>query len=256
MGARRNHAYYIDRYPVGLDATIWLNGNYVQTMSFTNDSEYPILIRGINRSNSVTFEIYGVPDGRTVDLSKARVWAPKEAWTRIEYTTDLPPGASERVEYPFDGFQSSVSRTVRSRHRGTPPRGHLAVELPARDRPHPRRLAAGRPAAGHDRGEPAAAGRVAPFPGRQAVIAPSAGWLRTGFEYWDGWQSRELRRACLEHLLVGPTVTEVTTMPALSNTLVRRPAPGAGRFRPRRRSALVAATLAIGPVSADTGRTS
>ena len=64
MGARRNHAYYIDRYPVGLDATIWLNGSYVQTMSFTNDSEYPILIRGINRSNSVTFEIYGVPDGR------------------------------------------------------------------------------------------------------------------------------------------------------------------------------------------------
>ncbi|HYI23548.1 MAG TPA: VanW family protein, partial [Candidatus Limnocylindrales bacterium] len=114
MGARRNHAYYIDRYPVGLDATIWINGRYVQTMSFTNDSEYPILIRGINRSNSVTFEIYGVPDGRTVDLSKARVWAPKEAWTRVEYTTDLPPGASERVEYPFDGFQSSVTRTVRS----------------------------------------------------------------------------------------------------------------------------------------------
>ena len=36
MHARRNHAYYIDRYPVGLDATIWISGSYVQTMSFAN----------------------------------------------------------------------------------------------------------------------------------------------------------------------------------------------------------------------------
>jgi vancomycin resistance protein YoaR len=114
MGARRNHAYYIDRYPVGLDATIWINGRYVQTMSFTNDSEYPIMIRGINRARSVTFEIYGVPDGRVVDLSRARTWDPKEAWTRIEYTNDLPPGAEERIEFPFDGFQASVTRTVTS----------------------------------------------------------------------------------------------------------------------------------------------
>ncbi len=114
MGARRNHAYYIDRYPVGLDATIWINGRYVQTMSFTNDTEYPILIRGINRTDSVTFTIYGVPDGRQVELSKARVWAPKKAWTRVEYTTELAPGGSKRLEYPVDGFQSSVTRIVRS----------------------------------------------------------------------------------------------------------------------------------------------
>lgn len=114
MGARRNHAYYIDRYPVGLDATIWINGSYVQTMTFTNDSQYPILIRGINRARSVTFEIYGVPDGRQVDLSEARVWQPKEAWTRFEYTTDIPPGTQQRLEYPVDGFQSSVTRTVRA----------------------------------------------------------------------------------------------------------------------------------------------
>ena len=127
MGARRNHAYYIDRYPVGLDATIWVNGRYTQTMSFTNDSEYPILIRGINRSNSVTFTIYGVPDGRQVELSRPRVSNEKEAWTRIEYTTDLPPGQSERVEYPFDGFDA-VGYSDRSLgFRCDPSRGHVPV---------------------------------------------------------------------------------------------------------------------------------
>ena len=115
IGARRNHAYYIDRYPVGLDATIWVNGGYTQTMSFTNDSQYPILIRGINRHNAVTFSIYGVPDERQVHLSQPKVWNEEPAWTQYIYTADTTlaaPGQRVRVEYPFDGFDASVDRTV------------------------------------------------------------------------------------------------------------------------------------------------
>ena len=115
MGARRNHAYYIDRYPVGLDATIWVNGGYQQTMSFTNDSAYPILIRGINRKNAVTFSIYGVPDGRQVHIAAAKTWDEKPAWTQYVYTTDtsiVAPGGRKQVEYPFTGFNSSVERVV------------------------------------------------------------------------------------------------------------------------------------------------
>ncbi len=115
IGARRNHAYYIDRYPVGLDATIWVNGSYEQTMSFVNDSQYPILIRGINGRNSVTFSIYGVPDGRSVHLSQAKVWDEKPSWTQYQYTddtADVASGANKRIEYPFDGFNSSVERVV------------------------------------------------------------------------------------------------------------------------------------------------
>ncbi len=48
MGARRNHYYYIDRYPKGLDATVFISsGGSKQTMSWTNDTKYPVLIRGI-----------------------------------------------------------------------------------------------------------------------------------------------------------------------------------------------------------------
>jgi vancomycin resistance protein YoaR len=113
--ARRNHAYYIDRYPVGLDATIWVSGSYQQTMSFVNDSQYPILIRGINSHNAVTFSIYGVPDGRQVHIAKPTVWDAKPAWTQYKYTADttqVAPGHRTQVEFAADGFNSSVERVV------------------------------------------------------------------------------------------------------------------------------------------------
>ena len=42
--ARQNHNEFINRYPPGLDATVWIVGNTKQTMSFKNDTKYPILI--------------------------------------------------------------------------------------------------------------------------------------------------------------------------------------------------------------------
>jgi len=111
---RHNHAYYIGRYPVGLDATIWEYGGTRKTMAFTNDSEYPILIRGLYAHGRVTFEIWGVPDGRTVDFSKPRIEREREATTNIRYTDELAPGEFKRVEFKVDGFDSWVTRTVRN----------------------------------------------------------------------------------------------------------------------------------------------
>lgn len=113
LGARRNHAYYITRYPVGLDATIWISGNYTQDMSFNNDSAYPILIRGINKKRSVTFEIWGVPDGRTVSLSDPKVTNQSQASAFYEFTDTLPARATKEVEFKADGFDAVVVRTVR-----------------------------------------------------------------------------------------------------------------------------------------------
>jgi vancomycin resistance protein YoaR len=112
LGERRNHAYYISRYPVGLDATIWISGSYTQSMSFTNDTEYPIVIRGLNKKRSVTFEIWGVSDGRTVSLSKADVTNTRKAGNFYEFTDTLPARATSRTEYPADGFDAVVIRTV------------------------------------------------------------------------------------------------------------------------------------------------
>lgn len=117
MGARRNHYYYIDRYPLGLDATVFQSGSgSVQTMSFTNDTRYPILIRGtgwkVGSKGYVKFVIWSVPTGRTVSFSKPIVKNIKPASDTTVYTTDLKAGARERVEYPVDGKDVWVTRTV------------------------------------------------------------------------------------------------------------------------------------------------
>jgi vancomycin resistance protein YoaR len=114
MKARRNHFYYIDRYPLGLDATVFISGGSVQTMSWRNDTKYPVLIRGKNTrsggSGYVTFELYSVPNNRRVVIGNPTVRNVRYASDTIQYTNSLPPGRSERIEYPVDGKQ--VWRTV------------------------------------------------------------------------------------------------------------------------------------------------
>lgn len=113
LGARRNHSYFIDRYPIGLDATVWRTSSAQQNMTFVNDTEYPILIRSINSKGKVTFEIWSVPTGRTVEFSKPRVENRTPALDYYEYTDELNAGQTKRVEYPREGFESWVTRTVK-----------------------------------------------------------------------------------------------------------------------------------------------
>lgn len=118
MGARRNHYYYIDRYPLGLDATVFISASgSKQTMSFTNDTKYPILIRGRGwREGSagyVRFDLYSVPTGREVTIQTGKRQNIRRASDSIQYTSSLPPGVSKRIEYPVDGFQVTAVRIVR-----------------------------------------------------------------------------------------------------------------------------------------------
>jgi vancomycin resistance protein YoaR len=120
MGARRNHYYYIDRYPLGLDATVFISGSgSTQTMSFTNDTDYPILIRGRGwregGAGYVRFELYSVPNGRKVSFSKPIVRDVRRASDSVQYTSSLSPGARQRIEYPVDGKKVTVTRTVRAK---------------------------------------------------------------------------------------------------------------------------------------------
>jgi vancomycin resistance protein YoaR len=115
MGARRNHYYYIDRYPLGLDATVFISASgSVQTMSWTNDTDYPVLIRGykIKQGNRgyVKFELYSVPSGRTVDIGAPTVKNIRPASDSTQPTSTLPVGTRKRIEFPVDGKQ--VWRTV------------------------------------------------------------------------------------------------------------------------------------------------
>jgi vancomycin resistance protein YoaR len=129
MGARRNHYYYIDRYPLGLDATVFISASgSKQTVSFTNDTDYPVLIRGIGyRSGGtgyVRFEMYSVPTGRKVSIATGGKRNLRQATDTVQYTSSLAPGVRQRVEYPTNGFQVTAVRTVRDKsgkviHRDT-----------------------------------------------------------------------------------------------------------------------------------------
>ena len=71
--ARQNHNEFINRYPPGLNASVWIVGNTKQTMSFKNDTKYPILIsRTIRDAGSrrwITFKIWSVPNGRKATVT-------------------------------------------------------------------------------------------------------------------------------------------------------------------------------------------
>jgi vancomycin resistance protein YoaR len=113
---RHAHALYISRYPVGLDATVFSTGRSDgQDVKFINDTGHRLLIRAYSSRRKVTFEIWGVDDGRTVKLDKPMIENRRPGVDYIKFTDDLPPGKRHRVADVYDGYQSSVTRTVRNR---------------------------------------------------------------------------------------------------------------------------------------------
>jgi vancomycin resistance protein YoaR len=107
--SRQPHWYYITRYPLGLDATV--SGS--QSMRFRNDTAFPILIRGFASPGVVRFEIWSVPNGRSVSLSRPQVSNVVAGADSVVRTAELRKGTSERIEWPVDGKDVVVTRTVR-----------------------------------------------------------------------------------------------------------------------------------------------
>jgi vancomycin resistance protein YoaR len=136
MRSRHNHYYYITRYPTGLDATVAIAGGAVTTMSWKNDSEYPVMIRSTAKPGMVSFALYTVAvenrpavgggsrvpgstnvtyrvaNGRTVSFATSPKRNYNRATSSTVRTTALRPGSVKVVEYPDDGFDITVVRTV------------------------------------------------------------------------------------------------------------------------------------------------
>jgi vancomycin resistance protein YoaR len=94
--ARQNHNEFINRYPPGLDATVWIVGNTKQTMSFRNDTKYPIMItRTITNAGSrrwLTFKIWSVPNGRKATVTNTVIQPGERAVHRIVRDPTKPVG--------------------------------------------------------------------------------------------------------------------------------------------------------------------
>ncbi len=114
--ARQNHNEFIDRYPPGLDATVWIVGTAKQTMSFKNDTAYPILIqRTITNAGSrrwITFKIWSVPNGRTTKISNLVIQPGPRAIDTVERDPTKPVGYSFRNNSAVDGAKVWVTVTI------------------------------------------------------------------------------------------------------------------------------------------------
>ena len=113
IGQRVNHSYYIDRYPMGLDATVFKTDSYETDMTFRNDMATPVVIRSYTGNGFVRFDIWGIPDGRTVSLSAPTTSNPGTAIETTVVNPSLAPGTVKRVEYMHNGFDAVVTRWVR-----------------------------------------------------------------------------------------------------------------------------------------------
>ncbi|HEX7490332.1 MAG TPA: VanW family protein [Candidatus Limnocylindrales bacterium] len=112
---RHAHFYYINRYPQGLDATVYSNGYQVWDMKWTNDTPNPIIIVSgstYGSKSTITVQLWSLPINRQVTFSAPHKDNVNKASDSTVYTTTLAPGVENRSEYPDDGFDTSETRTV------------------------------------------------------------------------------------------------------------------------------------------------
>ncbi len=114
--ARQNHNEFISRYPPGLDATVWIVDGTKQTMSFRNDTKYPILItRTVTNAGNkrwLTFKIWSVPNGRTTKVSNLVVQAGESAVHKTVKDPTKPVGYSFLNNSAVDGAKVWVTVSI------------------------------------------------------------------------------------------------------------------------------------------------
>ena len=113
---RHAHFYYIYRYPVGRDATVFSDGATTWDVKWTNDTPYPIVIRAwttYGSKSTITIQFWSWPLNRTVTWTGGgQVDVVKAGENAPIYTDTLPAGQKVRAEYATDGFKTSVTRVV------------------------------------------------------------------------------------------------------------------------------------------------
>jgi vancomycin resistance protein YoaR len=114
--ARQNHNEFINRYPAGLDATVWIVGNVKQTMSFKNDTKYPILIQRIITQDGsrrwITFKIWSVPNGRVTKITNTVIQPGPRAIDTVVRDPSKPVGYVYRNNTPVDGAKVWVTVSI------------------------------------------------------------------------------------------------------------------------------------------------
>ena len=107
--ARTNHSLYISHYPTGRDATVSWGG---PALRWVNDTPDWVLVRTAYSSNSLTFVIYGTPQGRKVTYTTSDWFDIQPVVDKKTEVTTLPAGKTQVVDPGQTGRSVTVKRTV------------------------------------------------------------------------------------------------------------------------------------------------
>jgi vancomycin resistance protein YoaR len=99
---RRNHSFYFNIYPLGLDAGVYPGQ---LDFRFNNDTGQPVLIKSVATNKRLSFRIYGTPTGKTVKMS------PPAILGRGRGGVFVPMSLRQVIAYDVP-FKTSVVRTV------------------------------------------------------------------------------------------------------------------------------------------------
>jgi vancomycin resistance protein YoaR len=107
--ARSNHSLYISHYPKGRDASVSWGG---PALRFRNDTDKWILVKSASSRSSVTFVIYGTPDGREVSYSTGDWYNVQPPAEKRLKSDELTVGQTRVVEEGQTGRAIKVVRKV------------------------------------------------------------------------------------------------------------------------------------------------
>jgi vancomycin resistance protein YoaR len=107
--ARTNHSIFISHYPTGRDATVSWGG---PAFRFVNDTANWILIKSASSRSSVTFVLYGTPDGRQVSYATGDWYGLKPATEKRVKTDQLFEGQEQVIDDGQSGRSIKVTRKV------------------------------------------------------------------------------------------------------------------------------------------------
>ncbi|GIW28626.1 MAG: hypothetical protein KatS3mg070_1989 [Meiothermus sp.] len=109
---RNQHAYRVRWYDpiVGYDAAVY---QPYLNLRASNDTPGPLVVRTTFTRSSLTVQLYGLPDGRKVVVSKPVILA-RTPHPPPQYIVDpsLRPGQIKQVDWAVDGFRTRITRTI------------------------------------------------------------------------------------------------------------------------------------------------
>lgn len=120
---RNQHAYRVRWYDpiVGYDAAVY---QPYLNLRATNDTPGPLVVRTAFTRSTLTVQLYGIPDGRQVSVSKPTILS-RTPHPPPQYIVDnsLRPGEVKQVDWAVDGYRTRITRTI------TRPDGKVEVDV-------------------------------------------------------------------------------------------------------------------------------